>query len=101
MRPTVASGLHEWSFGITMVHREAEAALAFPDPSTDAAEPWMWWMGSTEFESSLDTKVFPIDSKSKRVFREGGDVLRGIFDNDGVANTIGFSLRLRTLYALP
>ena len=101
VRAVIANGLHQWVAGIAYVSAEAAGALALPDPAVDGNFPWVWWKGGHIFEATDFSQVHMVDTKGKRNFREADAQIRFQFDNDGVANSIGFSLRLRALYALP
>ena len=96
-----ANILHQWTAGISMVEEDAATALIFPDPRTDQGIGWLWWIGGHEFESSLDTKKYLVDVKGQRRFRNRGDQLHFIIENDLTSDSIGWAVNFRALFRLP
>ena len=92
----------EWAAGITVVGKDADQANAIPDPVTDTAHGWMWWMsrvspppgaGGTSIQIDLDIK-------SQRRLRSQDRPIFVIDNHDGF-ETLEFALALRVLVQLP
>ena len=90
----------EISIALAYVPQEPAAAGVFPDPSSDASFPWMWWHRLAGDTTAGEVLRVPIDVKSKRRFRDASDRLYMILDNDG-ANSVTYSFGIRMLYMLP
>ena len=82
-----------------MIAEEAAAALIFPDPVTDSSFPWLWYKRGAVNGSEFFR--YDIDVKSQRKFRDAGDSLYLIVDNDDPANTTQHIFGIRILYRLP
>ena len=94
-----AAAIAEFTMGIAYVSDEAAAAGAFPDPSTDASFPWLWW--KRVLQENDNTDQFAVDVKSMRKFREANARIFFIMENDDAIETLNFGFGIRLLYSLP
>ena len=91
----------QFAAGITMV--DGDPLEADQHPSHESGESWLWWQsGALHDDTELKTERYPIDSRSRRRFRERDSQLRFYIENHSADNiTFNFFLGMRVLYALP
>ena len=102
LNASVTTGEYAATAGIIVVTEEARAAGAFPEPRSDEAD----WLYMRQFYSRrvLNEPATPSDWQLDiHAKRKWGDdkVVELLFESAGNPSTIGVSLNLRLLFALP
>ena len=100
VRPFTASADTEFAAGVTMVPQAS--GVNIPLPATAALQSWLWWLGTILFQGALERmREYPIESKSKRRFRDGDSRLLFIIENHDPTNSMFWNIGMRILFKLP
>ena len=87
-------------FVAALAYIQAEGSGLLPDPSTDAAFPWLWIQQSVVNTQGTEYQHLVVDVKSRRRFRDANDSIWFIIDNDDSTQNLVFRIGLRLLYLL-